>query len=747
MKRLLTFLGIAALYYGAFAGLYSQATFEPLDSDAPLDTALSDNGDPTKRSYWYTDSEGFFYVYVESTGVWVKRKIGGTVMLYSDGKSAEKHTYPEGDKLVEDGPGAKYLSLLVEDKALYRTRISGEGKGDIPKEVTEEWDIGDGKIIDALVQFVSANETGDPEDELENHDKIAVWLYADETVTNLYVTAADGSGESHNFAVDAAVDVDSWHRVTIRAIENLGDGRAGFTVYIDGVVVTADTADYEAAMSALDVSALEPEPLELYHSHQLFRSRVASDQSEARKFLAVGFKGEGNLDDITIADFADRPSFVNPVPAFRLKWTAGVVSFKINGDDFTVPDSAASGSTNMVLTSETTISITDIYYVDEYKGAESYEFAVADGEGTVVASKGNFSVIGREGAYELLSAAIAAANDGDTIKMLANFNIESEVAANEEWAGYTIESNSITLDLAGRTLTAVYYDVLFSVNGSLSLCDSVGGGMVKLSPETGWESDIGLFRGQGEDRVLYGGTGQKLVYIEGRLCVDGDYDGSENKGSLKLQGGYFTDERVTNTVAEAWYYEDDKYQAKYVTDDPLCLPDYFLILLAEKPDEPEEIELRPGDNGGFATEEAANNAAKKTYIVAPRDLGDGLSNYQNLFKVSVKSESGGTWTVVVALSDEAVTTLQGQLEERVKEITLAAIESGSVVYTGTVTPGLYYRVIYGSDVHAISKVDEQTKGWNLANENGDVTLPLVKPSEEAGFYRLEADTTQYDVND
>lgn len=744
MKRLLTFLGIAALYYGAFAGLYSQATFEPLESDAALDTALGDDGVSTTASYWYTDSEGFLSVYDEASGSWVKRKIGGTVMLYSAGKAAPKYTYSEGDKLVDDGPGDKYLSLLVEDKAFYRTKQYGARAGYIPEEATEEWDIGDGKIVDAVVQFVSANETGDPEDELENHDKIAVWLYADETVTNLYVTAADGSGESYNFAVDAAVDVDSWHRVTIRAIEDIGDGRAGFTVYIDCIIVTADATDYEAAMSTLDVGALGPEALELYRSHQLFRSRVASDQSEARKFLAVGFKGEGNLDDITIADFADRPSFVNPVSAFRLNWTSGVVSFTINGVGFAVPDSTASGSTNMVLTSETTISITGIVYVEEYKGAESYEFAVADGEGTVVATKGNFSI--GENAYELLSAAISAANDGDTIMVLADFDVSAEIIDDDNWEHYTVKDKRVTIDLNGKTIDgSACQDMLFYVNGELSVCDSAGGGMIVQPKVEGFEDDIGIFAGEGKVNVLceYGGT--KLATLNGNLYCDVEYEGSTEHALLSLQGGYFTDERVTNTVAEAWYYEDDDYQAKYIDDieNPLYKVGYFLILLDEKPDEPEEIKLRPGDNGGFETEEAANNAAKKTYIVAPLDLGDGLSNYQNLFKVSVKSESGGTWTVVVALSDDAVTALQGQLEERVKEVTLAAVESGSVVYTGTVTPGIYYRAIYGSDVGAIS-----TKGeWNLANENGNVTLPLVKPSEETGFYRLEADTTQYDIND
>ena len=33
------------------------------------------------------------------------------------------------------------------------------------------------------------------------------------------------------------------------------------------------------------------------------------------------------------------------------------------------------------------------------------------------------------------------------------------------------------------------------------------------------------------------------------------------------------------------------------------------------------------------------------------------------------------------------------------------------------------------------------------NKDGNVTLQLDKPSEEAGFYRLEADATKYDVND
>ena len=736
MKRLLTFLGIAALSCGAFAEQYfCQATLEPLALDAAIDTSLGDDGTGKLYSHWHTDSE---------------QKILCTVAAYAS--ELEKYSYPVGTKMGDAGPGDKYLSITVEDLPLYRTLRGGYGDGFVPKEESEMASIGDGKIVDALVQFVSANDTGNPDDELENHDKIAVWLYASETVTNIYVTAADGLGNSFNFKVNASVDVGSWHRVTVRAMKNTGDGRDGFNVYIDGGIVTAEADEYDSAMAGLNKDMLSPEELAFYNRRQLFRSRIDASHIEAGKFLAVGLKGEGSVDDITIADFEVAPSFVEKLSAFQLNWTANVTGFKINGVDFNT--GTTSGSTNMVLSSEATINITEIDRVPGYNGPDHYVFNVSDQYGWIRAAKGNFAIVKtgtyeQLSTYETLSAAIATAtNDVNIIMMMADFDVSTEIYNGGELEKYGVdEGKHVIIDLAGNTImhTNDCQDVLFYVNGELTVYDSVGSGKIEQTKVDGEEAKVGIFAGEGKVNIVYnhGDNDVKLATFDGNIYSSFDVEDSEDTALLSLQGGYFNDERVTNTVAEAWYYEDDKYQAKYVTDDPLCLPDYFLILLAEKPDEPEEIKLWPGDNGGFATEDAANNAAKKTNIVAPLELGYGLSAYQNLFKVSVKSESGGTWTVVVALSDEAVTTLQGQLEERVKEITLAAIESGSVVYTGTVTPGLYYRIVYGSNVGAIS-----TNGaWELANKYGNVTLQLDKPSEEAGFYRLEADATKYDVND
>lgn len=163
-------------------------------------------------------------------------------------------------------------------------------------------------------------------------------------------------------------------------------------------------------------------------------------------------------------------------------------------------------------------------------------------EGTLVAA---VAQIGENG-YATLAAAIAAAEDGDTVKLLADS--KEDVAI----------SKSITLDLGGKTLTNTDAGkATISVNNGVTATvknGSIIGGTSYYNIEVTKDSNANLTLEN--VTATAGNTGSSMIDNWGTLTINsGTYTGgmnvvkSEEGSKLTINGGTFT-----GTYAEGWSY-------------------------------------------------------------------------------------------------------------------------------------------------------------------------------------------------
>lgn len=243
--------------------------------------------------------------------------------------------------------------------------IKAEGYGQVNNEWPTEFPngmdvaVGNGLYVDTLVQFTPSEEPPTPED----GSKLIVWM---NTNNVLCVTANKltftGSGEdwipaynANSFETDANVETGKWYRLTVMAYSNLidvnGQGtnfKHGFEVYINGTAVKSDeaavntdsdeffygTGGFNTALPALEAD---------FKAGKLFLS-LSSAQSAT--LAAVGFKGEGCVDNIVVSDV--RPTFNQVEPSgidFTLTWDAGVsaVWYAIDGETNNYSDVVSTG--------------------------------------------------------------------------------------------------------------------------------------------------------------------------------------------------------------------------------------------------------------------------------------------------------------------------------------------------------------------------------------------------------------------
>ena len=191
--------------------------------------------------------------------------------------------------------------------------------------------IGSGLYFDSLVKFTVCD--GEPEDQAAyNGAKIMMWLQETDTQpaeTNLYVKAGylwddNGALAVSNFTYQCGNTIggdfaDKWHRVTIKAIEDITlsgeDGAVvpGFAIFIDGdqtgsiVVSTGSTADkwYSGFTSAYTLTeAATHLNSEVDAGGALFPSMVLGGTAGATAISSASFDGTGWVNDIAFTDVA-----------------------------------------------------------------------------------------------------------------------------------------------------------------------------------------------------------------------------------------------------------------------------------------------------------------------------------------------------------------------------------------------------------------------------------------------------------
>ena len=229
-------------------------------------------------------------------------------------------------------PNDNYLEVDTSTGILWRSfgEASSEGMGE-SQNIAEK-----GTYIDTLIQFTPVPaivpfETG-------ADDKLAIRLQVDSSsgtpVTNLVVRAAyiDNDGPetgvtATNYTLNTASPVvpGQWYRLTVKALADVTQckersaapaGFTGFEIYLDGVLLSAVTptfgagymayaTDGESVSSWLDAD-WDADLITYLQSGKVFPSLLGATADAT--IQAIGFQGEGAVDDIVMADGTPFPA-------------------------------------------------------------------------------------------------------------------------------------------------------------------------------------------------------------------------------------------------------------------------------------------------------------------------------------------------------------------------------------------------------------------------------------------------------
>ena len=504
-------------------------------------------------SHWYSQDPASDNSSVQS---YTEQDLAKYSYNTTDNKRLTPFPAANGSDDTSNNPGGQYLDVDASAKPLYRTL--NQQSGEWPQGVT----IGDGLVVDTLVQFTASEDEAVPDLSSESA-KMAVWLFArdhseataeqEEIVgkTNLVVTAGslvNDAPVATNFVVEAAgvtVEPNTWHRVTLRAIQDIGDGSrhrgdgvAGFALFIDGKAVSCVDADYDDKIGTANLTGyLKGDPAKLLENKQLFASALPVSNQESTKLTGVGFKGTGKIDDVAVVELGDGPVFVQPDHTFTLKWETGVVSFKIDGVTYTVADLPSgqdsvvltlSGSTTQVTVSDVVLSSVDLKLavrkdgetVAGNEGSYVCECTSADTVAQLVVQKDNFTVNG-VGCTTLQDAFDYIRTEGlASATILLSSDVEVSVDAQWTQAVGVLDANAnVIFDLNGNVLSVAEndnndIDLFYANKGTLTIIDSKGNGKIvsPYNPLLGTGENGEIYVGQ-DAAADYGATIDSVVSL------------------------------------------------------------------------------------------------------------------------------------------------------------------------------------------------------------------------------------------
>lgn len=268
-----------------------------------------------------------------TAAVWFGAAADDTAILaYEDNAPSGSNKFPtkNGEATTV---GSKYLKVS-NSSTLWRMLQAYSWQDEKPTEFPVAEDggvtVGEGLFVDTLVQFTPSE---DPPT-VEEGSKLIVWM---NTNGVLCVTAGliSYDGETSpvtirkDFATGKTLLTNTWYRLTVSAYQDVDNGEYtefilnGFTVRIDGALVTATTAVADDGFLESDFAVeLDTAVTPLIENNQFFGSLLYNREA---KLAAVGFKGEGLVDDILVSDLNP---FAGGEPAggidFTLTWGADV---------------------------------------------------------------------------------------------------------------------------------------------------------------------------------------------------------------------------------------------------------------------------------------------------------------------------------------------------------------------------------------------------------------------------------------
>ncbi len=134
----------------------------------------------------------------------------------------------------------------------------------------------------------------------------------------------------------------------------------------------------------------------------------------------------------------------------------------------------------------------------------------------------------------------------------------------------------------------------------------------------------------------------------------------------------------------------------------------------------------------------AINSNKVDMITAP-DISAATfykSDYVALFEAKVVGDTTSGYTVSVVLTEDAKTKIEEEVNKvfTAESLDLSKIATAGASFTATVTPGLYYTVLSGTDVKEITSMSTP-----VLAESTQVKLTLPKKDGNCGFYRIQVD--------
>ena len=570
MKKLMIALAAAAttmFSFGAAAEFTdSGADFEGY-GDNPFNAQLDDTGTSAENRYWYTadtDADNVLSNYVN----------GGTAAVPIASR-------PE--KFADDA-NTTFLSVETTGKLFRSAKINTQTTNEQGQAVFEQVAIPDqGIYLDTLVKFTAADDVFGADALESDIDKIAIEYVEredddttpeiNEALTNFVVRAGYVTGEdtvtatNYLASVPADFDKDAWHRLTVRAISNVGDGTVGFIVYLDGDMTkmltysTAVEAGYEGYTSGLNDFVKK----NFYSTvHALFPSAVRTGGDKSN-ISAVAFSGNGSIDDVTFT--VNKPGFIQEVTTVTVTWdTNKVTAVTLNDTDLTAEEWAL--GSYPIEPNNGTVTFNADFAAGYDLGVCTVSPATAGGWDdehyaftnlsagavcNIVAMFPYFEVNGKK--FESVTEAVEAAENSGTsaspatIKLLTNVNKSIQVTK-----GYVV------IDLAGNTITDAEGDgyAIYNDGANLLITNStVEVGHVVPSTGVG-TAGIAIAINAAATTIAGGvidgvidGAGDKdepyLVLTAGRI-YDDEYDATDNPVFY-----------LADLVATTYEYDSDNY--------------------------------------------------------------------------------------------------------------------------------------------------------------------------------------------
>lgn len=456
MKNL-TFALACASTFALFAAIdVPKADFENYTEETGWTVA---NKDEPGRQYTY-------WLYEGASG----SDDGSTVKAYG----GENLSAPAGS-----GQNLKYLELSTEGGTLWRSLAAGNPAAtDIADKLGAAQVVPDGGLyIDTMVQFTPTEDGGAPEVAKDNDgnyiDKLAIWLdvNSETGTTNLCVLARSYDYNGSDLATDPtrytlvaadgsemAIQPGVWYQLTVKATKIVANASLGmipgFQIFVDGKAMKATKAPVSEALREMIQSLLSEENFALLARNELFPSLATMGGGEDPATLqAVGFKGSGALDNLSISEAEPQPT---PGPEFAVDWGASGVTAVWGATPPTADELAA-------IQAWATANGLSATQVAGETGAAAYLLGMK----TVPSEVPTLSITSIDQTARGWTVTVACSAQPDLSKVNGKLTVKTATSLGETWAVQTYDTSNLTF-AEGKAVITVTADTARFMKAALT---------------------------------------------------------------------------------------------------------------------------------------------------------------------------------------------------------------------------------------------------------------------------------------